>query len=361
MLTMPMHLRKAIRDLLAAGGGISRDGGQVLIDGPPALADALRAYIEELVLYVVPSVSVEEATLVRELLADAEVSVAHIAVPDAARQAVAGIVAGAPDVVGLDFETEVLPAFRQPIPLKFTKDGKLAARQPKDGAAGAALDPYRSKVRLVQAYAGGAHVYVFDMRSVAWADIALLFELPLASFNAVFEVKRLIHEAKIEPTSRIYDVMTAIWLTDGCRPSLGEAFTIYKYKKDVTLPKELGASDWSSDALTIEQIEYGALDAVLCYMLWNTQQNELFDDIDKQCQEIADAVTPAIAHAELNGMPIDVAAHRAQMVHRQTDLAAAEKALHEASPLRDLRKPTELQAHLNEVLDVDALAEWPRT
>ena len=64
------------------------------------------------------------------------------------------------------------------------------------------------------------------MRSVAWADIAPLFALPLAIFNAVFEVKRLIHEAKIEPTGRIYDVMTAIWLTDGRRPSLGEAVAI---------------------------------------------------------------------------------------------------------------------------------------
>ena len=34
-------------------------------------------------------------------------------------------------------------------------------------------------------------------------------------------------------------------------------------------------------------------------MLWNTQQNELFDDIDKQCQEVVDAVTPAIARMEL--------------------------------------------------------------
>ena len=172
-------------------------------------------------------------------------------------------------------------------------------------------------------------VYVFDMRSVAWADIAPLFTLPLAIFNAVFEVKRLIHEAKIEPTGRIYDVMTAIWLTDGRRPSLGEAVAI---NYGINMPKELGASDWSSDTLTSEQIEYAALDAVLCRLLWNTQQNELFDDIDKQCQEVADAVTPAIARMELHGMPIDVAAHRAQIAHWQTELAAAEKALHHASP-----------------------------
>ena len=77
------------------------------------------------------------------------------------------------------------------------------------------------------------------MRSVAWADIAPLFELPLAIFNAVFEVKRLIHEAKIEPTGRIYDVMTAVWLTDGRRPSLARpslSITASIYPRTLALP-----------------------------------------------------------------------------------------------------------------------------
>jgi hypothetical protein len=77
----------------------------------------------------------------------------------------------------------------------------------------------------------------------------------------VFEVKRLIHEAQIEPSGRIYDVMTAVWLTDGRRPSLAEAVAI---NYDLDIPKELGASDWSSDTLAPEQLEYAALDAVLC-------------------------------------------------------------------------------------------------
>ena len=319
---LPGHLRKLIRDLLAAGGAVARDGSHILIEGPPAVADAVRAQSAELVRYVIPSVGVDEAVLVRDLLADAGPSVAYVTSPDVARQAVVEIITGATDVVGLDFETEVLPAFRQPIPIKFNRDGNLAARQPRDGAAGIALDPYRSKVRLVQAWAGGERVYVFDMRSVAWTDIAPLFALPLAIFNAVFEVKRLIHEAKIEPTGRIYDVMTAIWLTDGRRPSLGEAVAI---NYGLNIPKELGASDWSSDTLTSEQLEYAALDAVLCRLLWNTQQNEVFDDIDKQCQEVVDAVTPAIARMELSGMPIDVAAHRAQIARWHIELAAAER------------------------------------
>jgi DNA polymerase I len=355
--SLPAHLRKAVRDLIAVGGHVARDGNCLLIDGPTAPADAVRAHAEELAQHVIPSVGADEAELVRDLLADAGATVAYVTTPDAARQAVAEIIAGATDVIGLDFETEVLPESRQPIPIKFNKDGNLAVRQPRDGAAGFALDPYRSKVRTVQAWAGGEHVYVFDRRSVAWADIAPLFTLPLANFNATFEVKRLIHEAEIEPTGGVYDVMTAMWLSDGCRPSLAEAVTI---NYGITLPKELGASDWSADILTIEQLEYAALDAVLCRLLWNTQQ-ELFDDIDKQCQQVVDAVTPAVARMELNGMPIDADTHRAQIVNWQTELAAAEKALRLASPLRNLLKQSELQAHLTDVLDEKTLKTWPRT
>ena len=152
----PKHLRKPLLDLLAAGGCVAREGSRVLIDGPRQLADAVRAHAHQLTQHVVPSVSADEAELVRSLLSDAGASVTYITSPFAARAAVTEICAGTPDVIGLDFETEVLPAYRQPIPIKFTKNGNLTARQPRDGAAGAALDPYRSKVRLVQAWAGGA-------------------------------------------------------------------------------------------------------------------------------------------------------------------------------------------------------------
>ena len=43
---LPRHLRKPLLDLLAAGGCVARDGSRVLIDGPPALADAVRAHAE---------------------------------------------------------------------------------------------------------------------------------------------------------------------------------------------------------------------------------------------------------------------------------------------------------------------------
>jgi len=357
----PPHIRKLVRDLHAAGGQIARDGGNLVIDGQPAAAPAiaaLHAHVDELAAYLVPSVTPDEAAVTRGLLADAGASIAYITDLATARLACTGICSNQPDVIGLDFETEVLPAFRQPIPVAFNQDGKIALRQPRDGAAGAALCPFRSKVRLVQAWAGGEHCYVFDMRTVAWSDIAPMFTHPLAIFNAIFEVKRLIHEAGIEPTGGIFDVMTAHWLTDGARPSLRQAITI---NYNVDIPKTLGASDWSADVLAPEQLEYAALDAVLCRLLWLTQQNELFDDNDKQCQQVADGVVPAIARMELHGMPIDIAAHRAQVAQWEADLVEAQAALRAASPTRDIQRPAQLQVHLRDVLDGDALVAWPCT
>jgi DNA polymerase I len=152
--------------------------------------------------------------------------------------------------------------------------------------------------------------------------------------------------------------MTAHWLTDGQRPSLSEAIAI---NYEIAIPKTLGASDWSGDPLAPEQLEYAALDAVLCRLLWLTQQTELFDDIDKGCQELADAVVPAIARMELHGMPINIAAHRAQVAQWEADLVAAQAALNDASPQRNIQRPAELQRHLQEVLTVEAISAWPRT
>ena len=53
----PRQSRKPLLDLVAAGGYVARAGNRVLIDGPPALADTLRAHTEELAQHVVPSLA----------------------------------------------------------------------------------------------------------------------------------------------------------------------------------------------------------------------------------------------------------------------------------------------------------------
>ena len=59
-----------------------------------------------------------------------------------------------------------------------------------------ALDPYRSKVRSRPSLGGRRGLLRLRYEVCGLGDIVPLFELPLAIFNAVFEVKRLIHEAK---------------------------------------------------------------------------------------------------------------------------------------------------------------------
>jgi hypothetical protein len=82
------------------------------------------------------------------------------------------------------------------------------------------------------------------------------FYVPLAIFNATFELKRLLCEARHAPTGRIYDVMTACRLTHGLRPSLEQAARLYF---DMDLPKTLGASDWGVATVSREQLDYAAL------------------------------------------------------------------------------------------------------
>jgi hypothetical protein len=108
----PLHLRKLVCDLLKAGGQIARHGAKLLIAGPPeadVAVAALRARVDELATHVVPSVTPGEAAATRKLLDDAGASVAYITDPEQARRIVADICSSQPDVIGLDFETEVLP------------------------------------------------------------------------------------------------------------------------------------------------------------------------------------------------------------------------------------------------------------
>jgi hypothetical protein len=58
---LPFALRRLVRDLLAAGGRITRDSATLMVDGPPEVADPLRAHVAELATDIVPSVTLDDA------------------------------------------------------------------------------------------------------------------------------------------------------------------------------------------------------------------------------------------------------------------------------------------------------------
>jgi DNA polymerase I-like protein with 3'-5' exonuclease and polymerase domains len=371
MATLPAHLIKVLRQARAAGLTLHRDGHNLLLPtasptfGPTALAalEAIAANQDELARALTPRVSSEEAERVRGYLGEAGVAAVQYVVDSRdAEAAVAMVVAtvqaaGTGGVMGLDMETMPLAHLLQPIPIALTQTGSPAARQPKTGVAGLTLDPYRSQVRTVQVWDGGPTAYVFDVPKVGWSVLTPLWALPLAIFNATFELKRLLREAKHAPTARIYDVMTACRLTHGVRPSLQQASRLYF---GMDLPKTLGASDWSVDALSPEQLDYAALDAVLCVHLWR-HQRALFTETDEQAQLVVDEAAVAIGAMELAGLPIDRTAHVAQIRQWKSELAVAQQQLRLTVPGRDLTHPTELQSYLHAILTEGELEVWPRT
>ena len=151
--------------------------------------------------------------------------------------------------------------------------------------------------------------------------------------------------------------MTACRLTHGVRPSLEHAARLYF---EMDLAKTLGASDWGAATLSREQLDYAALDAVLCVHLWR-HQRELFSETDEQAQLVVDEAAVAVAAMELAGLPIDRATHVAQIAQWESELAAAQQQLRTAAPGRDLTRQAELQAHLHATLTESELEVWPRT
>jgi DNA polymerase-1 len=368
---LPAHLRKVLRLAQAAGVTLHRDGDNLLVptasptSGPTALAAlaAIAANRVELALALTPRVSCEEAERVQGYLGEAGVvAVQYVIDGREAEAAVAMVVAtvqaaGTGGVIGLDMETMPLAHLRQPIPIALTQSGSPAARQPQTGAGGLALDPYQSQVRTVQVWDGGQVAYVFDVPKVGWSVLTPLWALPLAIFNATFELKRLLNEADHAPTGRIYDVMTACRLTHGVRPKLDQAARLYF---EMELPKTLGASDWGVATLSREQLDYAALDAVLCVHLWR-HQRALFTETDEQAQLVVDEAAVAVAAMELAGLPIDRAAHVVQIRQWESELVVAQQQLRLAVPGRDLTSPTELQSYLHATLTEGELEVWPRT
>lgn len=355
------QLRTAFRSIVADDAILYRlpDGGIKVVGASEKTSRLVDKHAAEVEWAVTPSISPEDAASARRLLNDRAV---ELVIDDKrAAEVVPDLIAAANKTGVLAFDTETTPIERRPIPVALTKDGRVAVRQPKTGDAGAALDPRRARMRLIQAYAGDGPVMLFDMDATSWNTIEpLLHDVPaLAAFNAVFDCKMLIEVAGIEPTTRLYDTMTACRLIDGSRDGLGKTAANIL---GIDLPKELGASDWGRPDLSADQVNYAALDAVVTFDLW-AHQRDLFDEVDENAQSIADETIIATARMELHGLPFDKAAHAAKVQHWQEERRKAEVALSAATGGQLTGLPTNRQvaAYLVSVLDDDDLEDWPKT
>jgi hypothetical protein len=172
-MTASATISRPLRKLLAAGPAIYRDGN-TLITGD-ACPTEFMAELESLCL---PQISEADRVAVVALLKEHAGRVRYVTQEKEAVAVVTELMAA--EALAFDVETAPLPHYRAPVPLAFTKAGDPRKRQPTIGVAGLALDPYRSRVRLVSVFGGtSAGVVVFDACRLGWGVLAPLWTKPL--------------------------------------------------------------------------------------------------------------------------------------------------------------------------------------
>jgi DNA polymerase I len=262
-----------------------------------------------------------------------------------------------PGLIGMDIETAALPGAEARPPIKLRKDGLPAAHQPT-AKSDAALDPSRSRIRLVQLYGGGRRCLILDTDLVSLDVLVPVLQRRTAVIhNAGFELRHLAAAGIAVP--HFEDTMQATGLLLGAyHRSLDEAAAAYL---SIELPKTLQTSDWSAPQLSAGQYAYAALDAIITFRLWLKLRAELIGKERGGAYLLQRDVTPAVARMTSRGILLDRAAHAACMVRWSMQLADARQAFIAATKQPLPGTPAATRAYLDKVLPEPLRSQWPRT
>ena len=134
-----------------------------------------------------------------------------------------------------------------------------------------ALDHTTNRIRLVQVSGQDGRVAIFDLDSLHGLPAplrAVLMDETVQKifFNARFDAGGLFRHFDIEIANIVDLLAGAILVTGYATHQVRGAHTLQAEVRrhlDMTLPKELGASDWSKQALTSAQLDYAARDAAV--------------------------------------------------------------------------------------------------
>lgn len=224
------------------------------------------------------------------------------------------------------------------------------------GEADAALDPWRSRPRLLQAL-GDGEVQLFDLDSVPLEELAPLFAGPWVAHNAVFELKHLL-QAGLSPRTPYCTMLmgNAIYnehfsLAELCAAQLS-----------IQLDKTEQTSDWDRAELTPSQLQYAARDVVAVSLLHLRLKKEVESrDRSGICQLMHESQR-AVAVLELNGLGFDAQAHgkllRVWTRQRKSALAALTALL---PPERNPNSPQQMAETFEALATSTQLKSWPRT
>lgn len=226
----------------------------------------------------------------------------------------------------------------------------------------AALSPHLGEPRLIQMFTGTGAV-VIDLYKTGKIDLKTIFNSrPSVFHNCTFDYKMLNnHYGLIEPDMHCTAIMArcvfhAIF-PDKVAANL-EMVTRVLFKEKVI--KKAGKSDWSIPELTFEQIEYAAKDAVLQMKVYE-KLNEYIDKLNlRKVYELYRKAQLVISRMELNGINIDVEAHRKNIIKWRQELVDARDEIHAVTDL-GIITDSKIGDWLERTVDEETLSLWPRS
>ena len=186
----------------------------------------------------------------------------------------------------------------------------------------AGLDPYLSKIRLIQLYDGDGNIFVLDCLNLAYPDFKDLrlwtTDKKFIAHNAIFEITHLelLDFKDMDITcSMILGIMcdrAERSPYDGDETVSYKGFSLQALAKkylSLDISKTLQVSDWNSPVLTDAQISYAAIDTIVCYDL----ALKLFKKIKKynmlKSYKLFKRMLHVISEMQLNGMEVDKNKH----------------------------------------------------
>jgi DNA polymerase-1 len=173
------------------------------------------------------------------------------------------------------------------------------------------LDPYRSRLRLIQFCTEDGHIYLYDnfyISEILRTKIRELLELSLpvkVGHNLKFDVKFSRFHLGVKRFGKIFCTELAYRLTKCGLSSHGRVGlkTAVQELLGITVEKELQRSNWSGE-LTREQLIYAAKDAYLVLPLRRALIQQINDlGLRFPAKLDFDVIDPT-AYMELNGFPI---------------------------------------------------------
>ncbi len=273
--------------------------------------------------------------------------------------------------LAVDVETAPLPGHEDQLSyVKLKADGGIHAAQPK-AKGKAALDPHRADIALLQLYAGGSACFLF--RGEALRRVVGSFWLRRrtiiahnAGFDLAFLRKHIPKQTRIPRrvwgggfhcTMQATGLLLGVGFGGGTRKLDAAASALL----GLTMPKELGTSDWSAARLSRGQVAYAASDPIITWRLWQTMEPRLKEAGRWAAYKLQRDAIPAVVRMEVRGLGFDKQEHARQVQQWSAELEEARAAYKRETGRVPPHTAAEIASWLRMVLNDGELARWPRT